>query len=115
MSDEIIKVLEYLCDKIGVTIDWTTDNILPYVEQLGAHLVSWEINTSITWIVLAVIAVVLAFIFAKVCDLDGFEAFIFWCTVLIAIIVIGYQAFDIIKCCTFPEKVIYDYIKSVNL
>ena len=35
ISDEIIKVLEYLCTKIGLTIDWTSSNVLPYVYKVG--------------------------------------------------------------------------------
>ena len=31
--------------------------------------------------------------------------------VLIALFVIPTQVFDIIECCTFPEKAIFDYIK----
>ena len=33
-NEQIIDVLEYLCKKIGVTIDFTNKNILPYVNQL---------------------------------------------------------------------------------
>lgn len=48
ISDEIIKVLEYLCTRIGLTIDWTSSNVLPYIEQLCGKFVKWEIGTSIT-------------------------------------------------------------------
>lgn len=112
ISDEIIKVLEYLCTKIGITIDWTSSNVLPYLEQLCEKFVKWEIGTSITWIGIAIITTIIALIFSKVVDLDGFEKAIFWCVVCIAIAVIGYQVFDIVKCYTFPEKAIYDYIQS---
>ena len=112
ISDEVIKVLEYLCDKIGITIDWTSNNILPYLEQLCGKFVKWEIGTSIGWIVLAVISTIIALIFSKVVDWDGFESFIFWCILIIAIVIIGCQAFDIIECYTFPEKAIYDYIQT---
>ena len=37
-SDELIKVLDYLCEKIGIAVDWTSaqvsDNILPYVQEV---------------------------------------------------------------------------------
>lgn len=63
-SDEIIKVLEYLCSKIGLTIDWTNKNIFPYIEQLCGKFIRWEIATSTVWIVIAVVALVVAY-FAK--------------------------------------------------
>lgn len=112
ISDEVIKILEYLCDKIGITIDWTSNNVIPYLEQLCEKFVKWEIGTSIGWIALAVISIIIALIFSKVVDLDGFEIFIFWCVLIIAIVIIGWQAFDIIECYTFPEKTIYDYIQT---
>lgn len=112
VSDEIIKVLEYLCTKIGLTIDWTSSNILPYIEQLCGKFVKWEIGTSATWIGIAIITTIIVLIFSKVVDLDGFEKTIFWCIVCVAICVIGKQIFDIVECYTFPEKAIYDYIQS---
>ena len=112
VSDEVIKILEYLCDKIGVTIDWTNNNVLPYLEQLCGKFVKWEIGTSIAWIVLTIIAVIITLIFSKVVDWEGVESVIFWCVVVAAVIVIGCKTFDIIECYTFPEKAIYDYIQS---
>ena len=32
MSDEIIKVLDDLSDRVGITIDWTSQNVLPYLQ-----------------------------------------------------------------------------------
>lgn len=112
ISDEIIKILEYLCSKIGITIDWTNNNVLPYIEQLCEKFIQWEIGTSIGWIIIMILATIIAFIFSKVANLDGFEEFCFWCIVIIAFFVISCQAFDIIECHTFPEKAIYDYIQS---
>ena len=112
VSDEIIKVLEYMCDKVGVTIDWTSNNVLPYVQQLGEKFIRWEIGTSISWIVISIISVVVAFLIVKFADMDGLENLIFATVIILATIIIGCQIFDIIKCYTFPEKAIYDYIQE---
>ena len=112
LSDEIIKLLEYLCEKIGITIDWTSDNVFPYLQQLCEHFIKWEVGTSIGWIVMAIVAVIAGLVFVKFADMDGFELVIFWLIVVAAIVVIGVQVFDIIECYTFPEKVIHDYILS---
>ena len=32
ISDGIIKVLDSLADKFGIAIDWTSSNILPYLQ-----------------------------------------------------------------------------------
>lgn len=110
ISDEVIKILEYLCGKVGVTIDWTSNNVLPYLEQLCVKFVKWEIGTSIGYIVFMIVSVIIGLIFSKVVDWDGMEKMLFWCMVVVAVISIGVQAFDIITCYTFPEKAIYDYI-----
>ena len=117
VSNEIIEVLDYLGKKFGVAIDWTSNNVLPYVEQLCAKFIAWEISTSYAWMAIMGVAVILSLIFAiivyktSVNGWYGAEWFIFGCTLLIAISVCGVQIFDIIECKTFPEKAIYDYIQ----
>lgn len=34
MNDEIIKVFDYIGDKLGIVIDWTQQNIQPYLQDL---------------------------------------------------------------------------------
>lgn len=115
-SDEIIKVLEYLCQKIGITIDWTNNNVFPYIEQLCEKFINWEISTSIAWIVImcvsTIAALILAIIFSYKDCLDGFEWVAFTIILVVTIAVCGCQTFDIIECKTFPEKVIYEYIQD---
>lgn len=43
MSQQIIEVLEYLFEKFGIAIDWTAENILPYVQELGGKVVTYKI------------------------------------------------------------------------
>ncbi len=63
MSQEIIKVLEYLGEKLGIAIDWTTENVLPYAEQLFKRYASYKIVSAsmdiFTGIVFAVIIIIL--------------------------------------------------------
>ena len=40
VSDEIIKVLDAFANKIGVTVNWTQDNILPYMQKLCGKYVT---------------------------------------------------------------------------
>ena len=34
VSEQIIQVLDALCAKLGMAIDWTADNVIPYIEKL---------------------------------------------------------------------------------
>lgn len=54
MSEQIIEVLEYLGGKLGIAIDWTTENIIPYVELLFKRYVSLKITTSSIGVVIGV-------------------------------------------------------------
>ena len=116
MGDEIIKVINDLCEKFGVAIDWTSENVLPYLEQLAEKFISWEISTSIAWIimmwVLTIASLTFAIIVYKFDSCDGIEWAPFICLLVVTILVTGMQVFDIIECKTFPEKAIYDYIQN---
>ena len=35
MGEEIIKVLDHLDNQFGLAIDWTSDNVLPYLSELS--------------------------------------------------------------------------------
>lgn len=72
MSQEIIKVLEYLGEKLGIAIDWTTENVVPYAEQLFKRYVTLKITYAsvgtVIGIVLAIIAIVLGVKLIKGCN-----------------------------------------------
>ena len=54
MSDDVIKILDALSEKIGLSIDWTSQNVVPYINQLCRKYVNYEITTSVIWIILGV-------------------------------------------------------------
>ena len=43
MSEEIIKVFDYIGDKLGIAIDYTKENITPYLTDLWNRYISYEI------------------------------------------------------------------------
>lgn len=114
IADEIIKILDYLGQKFGMAIDYTKENVMPEVTKLCEKYISWQISTSIVWIVIAAIAILIALIFAiqvQKSGSDGFEWVIFIIVAIIAMLIIIPQVFDIVEAITFPEKSIYDYIQ----
>lgn len=58
MSNEIIKVIDALAAKFGIAVDWTSANVLPYLETLCGKYVDYEIMTSAVWIVIGVLMLV---------------------------------------------------------
>ena len=121
ISSEIIEVLDYVGEKFSIAIDWTSNNVLPYLQTLVDKFIQWEIFTSILWIAITVfvIAMIIGLMNLKgirefnkeVCDGE------LW--ILVGIIILGFfivicvQIFDIIECNVFPEKVLYDFIKTM--
>lgn len=117
ISSQIIEVLDDLCRRFGIVIDWSAENVMPYLQELAGKFISWEIATSKMWIVVAAIAIILGVIvFAvdiKISFMDGFGAVIGFILVFIAIAVAVCQVYDILTCIHFPEKMIFNYVSNM--
>lgn len=122
VSNQIIAVLDAICEKFGIVIDWTASNIMPYLQDLCKRIVTYEITTSAAWIILQVFVVVLAFYIRnkKVkpiaeSDADDYSlsGYTIVCAIItvIAFIVICVQAVDIVRALTIPEITIYYFAK----
>lgn len=124
ISDQIIAVINDLCMKFGVVIDWTAENVMPYIEDLCGRYIQYEVQTSIVWGIIMLGATLIAGITwgasAFACAVSLSEAsdvlryismVIFWILLALSIVVCAVQAFDIIACNTITEKVIVEYIE----
>lgn len=47
MSNEVIKVLDHICDKFGIAIDWSSSNVMPYLQDLMVRMTKYVTYTSI--------------------------------------------------------------------
>lgn len=133
MSDQIIAVLDNLCAKFGIAIDWTSENVLPYVTELAGRYIKYEILTSIVQCASMVAVLLVLYKLAKTCHTnykkakasytyehdDDWEFAAIACIVLFCGTCIATLVFmpseidDIITCLTIPEKVIFEYLQSV--
>ena len=133
MSTEIIKVLDYIGEKVGVTIDWTSANVMPYLQELCGKYIRYEIATSIVWLIAGIILLIVAIITARCAKkisntakqssrgytTDDEEWNIIICvaaTIVCTGVGIGLvlsNTFEIITCLTFPEKVIFEYVQTL--
>lgn len=55
MSDEIIKVFDALGEKLGIVIDWSQENIYPYIQDLCQRTAQYKLTNSITTLIVWVI------------------------------------------------------------
>lgn len=130
MSEEIIKVLDALAEKFGLAVDWTSANVIPYLEKLCGKYVNYEIATSVVWLLLGIICLFAAkygfkltknFI-KKYQEIKGCNCNDAWAIlsgiatgvlIIIGIVVPICQIFDIVTCFTFPEKIIIEELKGI--
>lgn len=121
ISDQIIRVLDALCEKFGIVIDWTSANVIPYLSTLMGKLVQWEIWSSVAWMVFAVIGTVVC-VALFILSIKRFDDWDVFTAILIPVAVIGglfaisglvMEIMDIIKCCTFPEMFVFEYVQNL--
>lgn len=113
MSDEIIKILDDLSSRFGIAIDWTSQNVLPYLQELCDKYISYEIWTSAVYIFICLTsAILMLYGISKLWNdmEDDFLFTAFGIVLIVSLVVIVVQIFDIVTALTFPEKLIYEYI-----
>lgn len=54
MGDEVIKVLNHLGDQFGVAIDWSSTNVMPYLNDLMTRMIKYGIYINIYHIIYAI-------------------------------------------------------------
>lgn len=52
VSEQIIQVLDALGEKIGIAVNWTSENVVPVAQQICERYIRYEIVMSILWMVL---------------------------------------------------------------
>ena len=50
-SEQFKEVFELICDKMGVAIDWTQENVVPYITELCERYVTFNIIEEVIGIV----------------------------------------------------------------
>ena len=125
MSEEIIKVLDNLAQKFGIAIDWTSQNIMPYLQDLMSRFIQYKNSISIIWIVIATILIIISIICIvklikwtkkdKYYDDElasiGFALSII--AMIIAICILIVNIIGLMKNIYIPEMIILNEIKSL--
>lgn len=133
MSDEVIKILDELAKRFGLTIDWTSSNVIPYLEKICNKYVNYEVATSVVWLLFGIACLILGGIsfkkmkhyFVESNDSENstdeewygglciFAGFVCVIAVVTGLIVVMCQTFDIVTCVTFPEKIVIEELELI--
>ena len=134
VSEQVIKVLDAVCDKFGIAIDWTSNNIIPYIQQLGNKIIIYDICNNIIWlVVVCVMPLIVAILIKKFLNQKKLEAkessnayyyadgsldegalycyLIIGILLVIAIVIGTISSQSIIQDIVFPEKTLIEFIK----
>ena len=141
VSQQIIEVLNALSEKVGVAIDWTTENILPQLKVVCEHFIHYKLITTGIGVGIATLSIIVSIIatlyilsqynsfirtgqqnlFFKIdnlniCRVRDTTICIFAIASISLAIGIGYLFYGIpilIQCAVCPELVILDYLKDM--
>lgn len=132
MSEEIIKVLDELGKRFGIVIDWSNQNIMPYLQELLKRFICYQNITACVWIIISIAMTICGVIMLKFLNKwrksDGYNSdsydddellavlgYIF--SILIIALGIGLiigNTLGIVKNICMPEMVVYKYIKNIK-
>lgn len=128
VSDQIISVLNALCEKFGLVVDWTAANILPYATDLCSRIITYEIATEIAGLIIAIIitiafGLVFRFFLKKGIEdcwcADGLifgtiiTGILFGASLLVTVMNVPCAIMDIIKACTLPELTVIEMVEGL--
>ena len=65
MSNEIIKVLDSLGEKLGIAIDWTAENVQPYLKDLMERFIDYKMIINIIGVVISLLIILLLVVIFK--------------------------------------------------
>ena len=75
VSQQIIEVLNALSEKVGVAIDWTTENILPQLKVVCEHFIHYKLITTGIGVGIATLSIIVSII-AALYILSQYNSFI---------------------------------------
>lgn len=126
MSEEIIKVLDNLAQKFGIAIDWTSQNVMPYLKDLTSRYIEYKNLIAVVELIIAVVLIVAGIVciikLIKWTKKDEYydEELFFWgilgSLLIIALeisLIIG-NTMGIIQNICMPEMTILEYIKTLT-
>ena len=112
------QTLQELAKQFGLALDWSNENIIPYLQDLAQRVITYEFRSSIFWIVIGAIFILIGIIVTVLAIGSGDENIMGMACIAVIILwfagiwIIGAQINDIILCGTLPEKILLRYIQS---
>lgn len=65
MTNQFIENLNAVCDKLGIAVDWTADNLMPQIQDLLTRYGRWLLADAIMGLVTGVLLIVVSVFLVK--------------------------------------------------
>ena len=111
------QLLRELGEQFGLMLDWSNENIIPYLKELAQRIVQYEFGQSIFWIVIGIISIIFGIIIFMLeiknkINAGGFFLVLGIVLIICGIAIICCQIDDILLCKYLPEKILLRYAKQ---
>lgn len=127
MSEEIIKVLDNLGEKFGIAIDWTSQNIMPYIQELMSRYDRYYITSCMTWLVIETILLIISIVVFRGCikekkedeywdwfDEGCFRLIFLWISGIVLVIALPITIQILLKGIFMPELIFINAIGGIK-
>ena len=127
-NNQIVELLKELANQMGIAVDWTSQNIRPYIIDIMGRLARYEIFTSVIWILFFVIVILIASKLLRMSyknlkdeenwtwdeEWFGYSAIVLGGVILFASFCIIVQCHDIGEAIYTPELLLIEKLKSLS-
>ena len=130
MNTELINVLDQLSERFGLAVDWSSQNVLPYVQQLAEKLVRYRAVSAVENLLLGIAVEAAAVLLFKLArkhrakyeeDGEDTDEILMWLcglgcgiTAVFGTVTIIGSIDTLVKCFVFPESLIIDYVRKMT-
>ena len=130
-ENSVIAIIDAIAAKFGIAVDWTAQNVLPYLEELMHRIVSFEIGVYTFWMIFCPIVAIgfgilgynLIKTAKKINKYDWSDEpvgilgmiciILAGCATVATLVLIPIGTLRIIECVNIPEKIFFDYVTAI--
>lgn len=125
--DQVIQVIEYLGQKFGIAIDWSTENVLPLAQTLMEKIARWCVAENVFFVALSLVGLILGIIVLTKCikklpSIDYNDEvgqtlcigglILFGVIGIAGVIGLCVNTYYLVQSICFPELAVFEYIQS---
>lgn len=121
-SAEAINIIDYLCSKFGVAIDWANVNIIPKLQEIAEHIISWRYYSSMVGVISGALVIIMGIVLLSIGTHkhnihydEGIGSMVIGSTMgIVGIPILITHILNMIKCNVFPEMALIDYLLKLK-